>query len=171
VKCLTVVRRKAYTLGMGSNVTSSNASKFSVFVQNMGEGYGITESAKRAGVPDPYSNGMVAKALEPATRKLIRSSVRGRVDIEASPIAYRFLLSVLQDNTVAKGLRVEVGKFFMSHSIAAPKAIEEDSGHEKNPSEMSNEELRRLVAASDEEMVKRRLLIDATPTQTIDDVI
>jgi hypothetical protein len=151
--------------------TSSHTDKFSAFVHNMGEGYGATEAAERAGVANPRANGMMRRALEPATRKIIRNSLRGRIDIEAAPMAYRFLLSVLQDATAPKGLRVEVGKFFIGHSIAAPKALEEDNGHEKNPSEMTNEELRANLAKSDAELARRNMVIDVTPAQAIDDII
>ena len=139
-------------------------------IESLADGDGIPVATGKAGFTDVVRE-VLPRILTPKARQYVRNSVRGRIDVEASPEAYRALVRILRDAKAPMGMRIDVAKFFISHSIAAPKALEEDNGHEKNPSEMTNDELRASLAKSDAELARRNMVIDVTPTQAIDDII
>lgn len=139
-------------------------------IDNLAAGQGLQKAAKNADIGKP-DRALLPLALMPQVRKYVRTTVRGRIDVEASPEAYHYLMRVLRDERHTPQLRVDVAKYLLSHSIAAPKAKEEDNEHEKNPSEMSNAELRQYIGSIEGELVDRNMLIDASPPQSIDDLI
>lgn len=142
------------------------------FVEALAEGNGIINSGIIAGAdPSHLHRDHLPVALSPAVRTYVRKSLRGRIDVEASPEAYRLLRKLMLAELTPIAIRVEIGKYFISHSIAAPKAKDESDDNDKEPSDMSTAELREYLAKLNAESAKRGELIDATPAQAIDDVI
>lgn len=146
------------------------STKLQNFINALAEGHGVMKAGEMAGYTTPYRDAL-PYALAPAVREMCRKHIRGKLDIEASPVAYRFLMWVLQDEKALTSQRVEVAKFLLSHSVAAPKAKDESEDNDKEPSDMSTAELREYLAKLNAESVKRGELIDATPMQVIDDII
>jgi hypothetical protein len=151
-------------------ITVSHIKKDNDLLQALADGEGLADAAERLEIDRPTATAL-PRIVSPKARHWVRGLIQGRIDIEAAPEAYQVMLRLLRDSKTPSGQKIEISKFFISHSIAAPKAKEEDNGHEKNPSEMTNDELRASLAKSDAELARRNMVIDVTPTQTIDDII
>ena len=155
---------------MPSVVSSSDIKKATTMLESLVEGGGFIESAAKVGITD------IARDALPLTigskqRKWARDIIAGKIDVEGAPMGYRAMIALLKNPKTPAGQQIEISKFFISHSIAAPKAKEEDGGHEKNPSEMTNEELRQHLAKSDAELTRRMVVVETITAQSIDDVI
>lgn len=142
------------------------------FVDALIDGEGIGNAAVIAGYnPAAAKQRLLGIAVNQKICAYARSVMRGRIDIEASPEAYAIMLLLMRDENSPKGLRVEIAKFFINHSIPAPKATLEGGENEKEPSDMTNTELEQYIKKTDEELVKRGKVIDVTPIQDVDSII
>lgn len=133
----------------------------------MAEGEELHKAGEKAGFSNPRAQ------LYPAIRNsIVQRGIKGflkaRLQVEASPIAYKFLLSVLTDTSADKKLRVEVAKFLMSVAGYNPPKAQEapaDDTSEKPPEEMTNEELRQAIEKIEQELGNR-----ATPIEPIEEL-
>lgn len=135
-----------------------------VFVEHLLNGSGIAEAGRIAGFKKPARDA-VPVIVEPIIQRLARKQMRGKLELEAAPAAYKVLFDLMMDKTTDKRLRSDIAKYL--HSAAGytpPKAADapDDANREKAPHEMTTEELHRFIEDGEAEMKART--IDVTPT-------
>lgn len=134
-----------------------------VFVEELMNGAGIKEAGRKAGFSTP-SRDAVPIIIEPIVQRVARKHMRGKLELEAAPMAYKILMELMQDPQADKRLRADIAKYL--HSTAGytpPKAAESPDGdlREKAPHEMTSEELHRFI--EDGEAVLKERVVDVTP--------
>lgn len=136
-----------------------------ILAESLIQGNGLTKSAEKAGLGNPERD-IVSVSLNPRVRRAAKLSIAGRIDIEGSPAAYRYMLRVLHDEEAPRAQRIEVARILLAHSHTPAKAKDEDH-NDKEPAQMSNAELVQYIRESDSK------LIDITPqvVQGIEDII
>lgn len=144
--------------------------KLQRFINGLDEGLGIVQAGKAAGYSNPYRDAM-PYVDAPAVRKMVRQKIRGRIDLEASPAAYRVMLSILLEKTSPSQQRIEIAKFLIAHSLPAPKAKEspDDDENQKSARDMTNDELRAILSQSEDELASRAIPVNVA--QSVDSVI
>lgn len=138
-----------------------------VFLENVLSGKTLKEAGMKAGFSTPERDAYPILA-EMTTRNWFKKRVRGRAETEGLAVCYEYLISVVRDTTADRRIRVDAAKFVYSHHMPAPKALEASPDSEKNPSEMSNEELRQFIEQSEAELANRATPIGSTPAKTLD---
>lgn len=149
--------------------------KHQAFLDAVLDGHGFTKAGELAGIKN-ITRDVIPVVLTPVVRAYARGRLRGKVDIEAAPAAYKILFDMMNDPTTTKGLRADIGKFFIAHSLPAPKAKEEDDGADKPANEMTNNELLANIDRIEAEMAKRAtpaevVVIDQWELQSVDDLM
>lgn len=143
-----------------------------IFVQSLLDGDGAPQAAKKAGYnPTGASRILNGVCVNSKLRAHARVLLRGKIDLEGSPEAYRVLMYLMRAPDTPIGMKIDIAKFLVNHAVPAPKAPEEGQDNEKEPSEMSDRELYDLIKRTDAELMQRGQLIDATPSYRVDDVI
>lgn len=150
---------------------STISDRHQVFIEALMEGDGITKAGKKAGFTHP-SRDAVPVIVAPIVQRIARKNMRGKLELEAAPMAYKVLMELMQDAGADKRLRADIAKYL--HSTAGytpPKAAEapDDLNREKAPHEMTSEELHKYI--EDGERVLASRLVDVTPPQAIEDML
>lgn len=119
-----------------------------------GEDY--AETARRAGV----SYGGAYKALQrPAVRALMLKEQQSRLVNEALPLAIDTLLGVMGDRAAAQGVRVRAAEVTLKYALKP-----EGDAADKDPSQMTGEELHELAQRLRRELADRaKPIIDQPP--------
>lgn len=128
-----------------------------VFVQALLDGEGIMKAGKTAGFSTPTRDALPI-IVEPVIQRLARKNMRGKLELEAAPMAYRVLMEIMNDPTTDRRLRADVAKYL--HTAAGyvpPKAADspDDANREKAPHEMTTEELHRFIEDGEKELADR----------------
>ena len=165
-----------YSYGMKKDLYAEKnpeiASASQAFFQALVEGNSVEDSANIAGLDQRHAErDNLPVVLTPRLRVLARGYIKGKIDVEGSPIAYRVLKRLLLKESTSDSNKIEIAKFFIGHSIAAPKAESENADKAKDLNEMNDKELAEFIAQGDVELKARGKLIDVTPNQAIDDLI
>lgn len=135
----------------------------------MTEGKSLAEAGKLAGFSTPHRD-LAPHVAEPAVRAWVRKHMRGRLEVEAAPAAYSYLLTVLRDEKADRRLRIDVAKFlYAAAGYTPPKAQEAAPDGEKQPSEMTSDELRQFIQEGEAELANRATPIDTR--QPLDDLM
>lgn len=136
------------------------------FFELMLEGSSIAEAGKKAGFTNPYRD-VWPLVVEPTVQRMARKRMRGKLELEAAPQAYRILMNLMNDPTTDKRLRADIAKYLhTSAGYVPPKAGTsiDDASREKAPHEMSTEELHKFIEDGEAELGNRAGMIDVTPT-------
>lgn len=150
---------------MDENLTSQEL----VAIEALGSGAKSEETRRLAGLGKTED---VAKViLSPSARRYAKRMIKGRIDIEASPQAYRKLLKIMHSEQTPLAIQVDIAKFFVSHSVVPKKQDKSDDNQLKDLNEMSNSELMAFIKQSDVIAEKRGVLIDATPVKSLEDML
>ena len=111
------------------------------------EGDSMTVAAGKAGISTPARD-LMPVIMSPQVRQHFFKHVRGRLEAEAAPAAYKLLYRTMTDESKDLRLRVDIAKFMLPIAgYQPPKAAEArpDDVAEKEPSQMTTEELKRMI--------------------------
>lgn len=130
-----------------------------VFFEAMADGESIVNAGKKAGFTNPYRDAW-PMAVEPVVQRMVRKRMRGKLELEAAPQAYRVLMNLMHDPATDKRLRADIAKYL--HTAAGyvpPKAAEspDDSNRDKAPHEMTTDELHRFIEDGEAVLADRAL--------------
>lgn len=146
--------------------------KKQLFIDALLDGSGVVEAARIAGYnPAHASRAFVSVSQDPRLLSRARFLMRGKLDLEGAPAGYNVLMMLLRAEDTPKALKVDIAKFLVNHSVAPPKAREEGADEAKEPNQMTDAELQENIDKIDAELVKRGILIDATPSNPIESII
>lgn len=113
--------------------------------------------------------------LEPQAVKYMKERLQRIIQMEAAPEALRIALEMLRSPKTRDSVRWSIAQTILAYGagMVAPKAGEEGA-LDKQPQEMTRDELRAFVARAEEELSRRALpapvVVEHTP-QTIDDLL
>lgn len=141
------------------------------FIDLIVEGKSVAEAGKALKIADPdvKVNHLIAR---PEVRQYVFKHLRGRVEVEAAPAAYKLLYRTMVNEKIDLRIRIDIAKhLFNAAGYIAPKAQEAkaDDLKDKEPSQMSSEELRRSIVEWEGVLAAR-----AKPTQqakSLDDLL
>lgn len=142
-----------------------------MFIEHLMEGDGIKVAAKKAGFSTP-SRDAVPMIVSPLVQRIARKNMRGKLELEAAPAAYKVLFDMMMDTTTDKRLRADIARYLhTSAGYVPPKAAEapDDPNREKAPHEMTTEELHKFIEDGESELKGR--MVDVTPSQAIESML
>lgn len=146
------------------------STRHEIALEGLLAGKSLQEVGKIAGFSTP-SRDLVPLIVAPQTRQYVRKRMKGRLEVEGAPAAYVLLYSVMMDVKHDIKLRVEIAKYlYAAAGYTPPKAQDAASDHEKLPSEMTPDELRRFIDEAEAELAQRAIPLNDTQ-QAIDSLL
>ena len=125
-------------------------------------GKSLQEVGKIAGFTHAARD-LVPLIVAPQVRQYVRKRMKGRLEVEGAPAAYNLLYNAMMDVKNDIKLRVEIAKYlYAAAGYTPPKAQDAAPDHEKQPSEMTTDELRRFIEEGEQELAQRAVPLNDT---------
>jgi hypothetical protein len=141
-------------------ITRSLTDRQAIFVQAILAGSTPRAAAIEAGYPDrPVAYRQVMES--PAVRAAIEAGIRAELVTEHAPAAFRFLARVLRDENFGERARVDAAKILVDRAGFLPRQTVAVAAEDKDPDQMTTEELHALVERLGHELAGRAR--DITP--------
>lgn len=152
-----------------NNLALSN--RHQVFVEMLVEGNAILESGEKAGFALPGRDA-APLTMERNVQAYIKRRIRGKLLCNGAPTSYQYLINLLNGERATIGQKIEIAKFLLTISgYVAPKAEEQPSEMDKQPTEMTDEELRQSIEQGEAELAARATPILQTAAQSLDSLM